>query len=240
MFDEPLQETWKRAGTGAVPFGRDALERRLRPSVRRTGRTLTGTLLVYLVVPFATAVLASTNVSLFAGNPSLVALELALAVLAAASTLHSFLLVRRLRGVDALGQSLVACLRARLDLYERSFGSWMLTASATPWLLSMAINTRIDGSQGTWRVNHPVEFVLVSAAMLGITYAALRLSLRSTVFEMRAVLQDLLAEALEATPRVAEVRRRARVWRLALTVLLVLSVAAGLWLWWSHVPASRP
>ena len=69
----------------------------------------------------------------------------------------------------------------------------MLTACTAPWLLSMAINTRIDGAEGTWRVNPPVEFVAMSAVTLGITYVGLRVSLRSTVFEMRAALQDLLA-----------------------------------------------
>jgi hypothetical protein len=240
MFDEHTLETWKRAGAGAAPLGREELERMLQPSVRRTGRALTNTLIVYLVVPLATAVLAGANVSLFAGNTNMVALELSLAVLAATFAAYSFALVLRLRRGDALGQSLVESLRARLDLYERSFGAWILTACTAPWLLSMAINTRIDGSQGTWRVNHPVEFVIVSAVMLGITYVGLRIALRSTVFEMRATLQDLLAEALEATPRVTEVRRRSRGWMLALTLLLVLSVAAALWLWWSHSSGAQP
>lgn len=237
MFDEHTLETWKRAGTDAAPLGPDELRRMLRPSVQRTGRALTGTLLVYLALPLATAVLAGANVALFAGDSNLVALELSLAALGVAFAAHTLSLVVRLRRTDAFGRSLIDSLRARLQLYERSFGAWMLTASAAPWLLSMAINTRLDGADGTWRVNQPVEFVVVSAVMLGVTYAGLRVSLRSTVFEMRAALQDLLAEALEATPRVAEVRRRSRAWRLALTLLLVLSVAAGLWLWWSHTPA---
>ena len=238
MFDEHTLETWERAGAGATPLGRDELERMLQPSARRTGRALRRTLIVYLLVPIATAVLAGANVSLFRGNTNMMALELSIAVLAAAIGAHSFALLLRLRRGDAPGRSLVEGLRARLDLYERSFGAWILTASVTPWLLSMAINTRIDGSQGTWRVNHPIEFVFVSAAVLGITYLGVRISLRSTVFEMRAVLQDLLAEALEATPRVAQVRRRSRGWLLALTLLLVLSVAGGLWLWWSYSPTS--
>jgi len=236
MFDEDILDTWKHAGSDAGPIGREELERMLRPSVRRTGRALTSTLLVYLLVPLATAVLAGTNVPLFADNSNMVALELSIAVLATAFAAFSFALVLRLRQGDALGRSLIDCLRARVELYERSFGAWILTASAAPWLLSMAINTRIDGARGGWRVNHPVEFVVVTAVMLGITYLGLRISLRSTVYEMRAALQDLLAEALDATPRVAEVRRRARGWMLALTILLVLSVAAGLWLWWSHTP----
>ena len=237
MFDEHTLETWKRAGAGAGPLEREELERMLSPSVRRSRTTLTRTLIAYLAIPLATAVLAATNVSLFAGNTNMIALELSIAVLAAAFAAHSFGLVLRLRRGDALAHDLIGSLRARLDLYERSFGAWMLTACTTPWLLSMAINTRIDGTEGTWRVNHPVEFVIVSAVMLGVTYLGLRVSLRSTVFEMRAALEDLLAEALEATPRAAEVRRRSRGWMLALTLLLVLSVAAGLWLWWAQSAA---
>lgn len=232
MFDDDLMDTWKRAGSGAAALDREELERMLRPSVRRTGRALGSTLLVYTTVPLATAVLAAANAAHFDGHSTLVALELSIAALAAAFALHAFGLFLRLRAADPARLSLVEGLRRRLALYERSFGTWMLTASVTPWLLSMAINTRLDAEDGVWRVNHPFEFVLVSAAMVAITWFALRVSLRSTVFEMRASLQDLLAEALEATPRVAELRRRTRGWMLALTLLLVASVAVALWLWW--------
>jgi hypothetical protein len=234
MFDEHTLATWKRAEAGGAPLRREELERALEPSARRSGRALSTTLLVYFVVPLATSVLAASNVAWFAESPTMVAFELSLCVLAAAFAAHSLVLALRLRHDDPAHLPLVDGLRRRLELYERSFGAWMLTASASPWLLAMAINTRIDGAHGTWRVNHPIEFVVVSALMFAITYLALRISLRSAVFEMRAVLQDLVAEALEATPRVAAVRRRTRLWMTLLTVLLVLSVLGGLWMWWMH------
>ena len=232
MFDEHTLDTWKRAEAGGSPPGRKELERMLEPSARRSGRALSATLLAYLLVPLGTAVLAATNVAHFADNPSMVALELSLCVVAVAFALHSLSLYLRLRREDPAQRPLVEGLRRRLELFDRSFGAWMLTASVSPWLLSLAINTRIDGSDGTWHVNHPVEFVLVSATMVAVTYVALRVSLRAAIFEMRAVLQDLVAEALEVTPLVADVRRRTRGWMTLLTVLLVLSVLAGLWMWW--------
>lgn len=238
MFDDQTLDTWKRAEAGTAPISREDLERVLRSSARRSGRTLNSTLLIYSSLPMGAALLAAANVALFAGDTNMVALELAIVALALASTGHSLSLLLRLRREDPSRWPLVESLRRRLELYERSFGAWILTASATPWLLSMAINTRIGFHEGGWRVNHPFEFVIVSAATWVITYVALRVSLRSVVYEMRATLQDLLAEALEATPGVAEVRRRTRGWMALLVLLLTLSVAAGLWLWWSHRPGA--
>jgi hypothetical protein len=104
--------------------------------------------------------------------------------------------------------------------------------SVTPWLLSMAITTLIDsGVEGGYRVNHPLEFVVVTAVMLGITYVSLRFSTISAVRELKALLHDPSAETLDVTSALAPTRRRARVQFALGTVLLVLAVVAGLVLW---------
>jgi hypothetical protein len=120
----------------------------------------------------------------------------------------------------------------RLDFIDRSYEPWLVMASLTPWLLSLAINSLIDSDvEGGYRVNHPIEFVIITAVMIGITYGSLKFSTMATVRELQALLHDLRAETLEATSALVPVRRRARVKLAFGVVLLVLGVVAGLVLW---------
>ena len=119
----------------------------------------------------------------------------------------------------------------RLAFIGRRFEPWLAMAATTPWLLSFAINTLVDNEHGTYRINHPVEFGLVTAAMLAGTYVVLRLALIPIVVEMRAQLHDLRAQVIEAMPRAEAVRRRSRAWSAAGAVVLALAVLFSLWLW---------
>lgn len=232
MFDEELMATWKRAEAGGPPLSRGAIEDLLRPMVRWSGRALEAVAWIYLVLMACAAVLAVVNLPGYRGNPVMTTFEAGLALVSAACGTFSAWLAVSLRRIGRADLPLVETVERRMQFYDRWMGPWMIVGAATPWLLSMAINTLIDNQGGEYRVNHPWEFALVTAVMFGFTYVALRVSLMPSVRAAQAVLLDLRAEAIGATPEIASMRRRTRVWMALAVVLLVLGVLAGLWMWW--------
>lgn len=231
MFDEMIQGAWNRAGADAPPLSRPAIEQLLRPAARRTGRALEFLAASYVVMLAVAALLATANLYGYRGNPAMLAVEGGVLVLSAAFAAFGVRIYRELRRIGRSDLPLAEAVERRLAFHERRIEPWLAMAAATPWLLSFAINTLVDNEGGTYRINHPVEFGLVTAAMLVGTYLALRLSLFPIVVEMRAVLHDLRAQVIEELPRAAATRRRSRAWTAVAVVALALAVLFSLWLW---------
>jgi hypothetical protein len=232
MIDEDLKALWKR-GAPTATLTRGDLEPMLRPTARRADRSLAVITWTYAVMLGVTVVLALANLPGYRQNPTMLAVEGGIAIVSAALAVATTRLMGRLRTMSRADVPLLEAVEARLAFAERNYGRWLWTASATPWLLAHAIVTLIDNQGGVYRVNHPVEFALVTAVMFAITYASLRFATATTVHELRAIAQDLRVEALEATPGLAVARRRSRRWTALGVVLLTLAVLAGLWLWLS-------
>jgi len=230
MFDDDLKALWKRGGReGTMSYAQ--IERLLQPTARHAHRIFAVLTYTYAAMLGATVVLALANLPGYWQNAVMVAVVGAIGIVSAALVLATVGIMRRLRAIDRADQPLLEAVNARLAFAERGYRAWLLTASVTPWLLSMAVVMLIDNEAGGYRVNQPIEFAVVTAAMVAITYASLRLATAAAVRELRAVARDLGTESLEATPGLAEARRRSRVWMAAGVVLLTLMVLAGLWMW---------
>jgi hypothetical protein len=230
MFDDDLKALWNRGGREAT-MSYAEIERLLQPTARRAHRSLAVMTYTYAAMLGATVVLALANLPGYWQNAVMVAVVGAIGIVSAALVVATVGLMRRLRAIDRADQPLVEAVNARLAFAERGYQAWLLMASATPWLLSLVIVMLIDNEGGVYRVNRPIEFAVVKAAMFAIVYTSLRVSTAATVRELRAVARDLRAESLEATPELAEARRRSRVWMAAGVVLLTLAVVAGFWMW---------
>ncbi|MCC6406560.1 MAG: hypothetical protein IT453_05320 [Planctomycetes bacterium] len=237
MFDEDVIRMWKRADASAVTWSRGTVESLLFPAARRAGLALEHAVWSQVAMLAATVGCAAFNLYGYRGNATMLAVEFALALVSAGCAVLGARLALSLRRAGRADQPLLETLQRKLALYERWYGPWLFVAAATPWLFSLALNTWIDNEQGAYRIHHPYEFGAVSAAMLGITYGMLRVSLAPIERELRAVLDDLREDALLATERIRPAQRRSRLW-LALGVLaLAGAVLASIWLWLSREAA---
>ena len=230
MFDEDLKATWARAGAGP-PLSRAEIEGLLRPTARRTGRGLEFLAWTHILMLGATALLALVNLPGYRDNSTMLAVEGALGFVSVAFCGLSVRLLAGLRRIGRPDRPLLETVELRLAFTEQVYGPWLAMATLSPWLFTLALNTLIDNDQGHYRINHPLEFVVVTAVMLGITWASLRFSTVNAVRELRAVLNDLRAQALEATPALGPARRRSRAWLALGVVLLSLGVIFGVLLW---------
>ena len=231
MLDEDLKTVWKRAGEVARHLSRGEIEGLLRPTARRSGRALEFLVWTHVVMLALSAALALANLYGYRANPTMLVVEGAIAALSAAGCALSARLVASLRGMDRGDEPLMELIERRIAFTERSYRRWLLVATPGPWLLSLALNTLIDNERGSYRVNHPLEFAVVTAVVLGITYASLRFATGRAVHELRSTLHDLRAEALEATPELQAFRRRSRVALAIGVVLLSVTALLGVLLW---------
>lgn len=231
MFDEMIRQAWNRAGADEPPLSRAAIEQLLRPAARRTVRGLEWLAASYVAMLAATALLAAVNLYGYRGNPTMLALEGGVLALAVAFAAYGVRLGAELRRIGRADRPLAETIEARLGFIRRRVEPWLAMAATTPWLMTFAISTLVDNERGTYRINHPLEFGLVSAAMLVGMYVVLRLALLPVVVEMRAQLHDLRAQVLDETRRAEATRSRARAWTVVGVIALALAVLFTLALW---------
>lgn len=231
MLDEDLKAVWKRAGAGTPPLTRTAIERLLQPTARRTTRALATIAWTHCAMLALTAVLAVANLPGYRGNATMLAIEGGLGLVALALGAATLRLIGCLRRLERTDRSLLETVERRLEFTGRWYEPWLLSASVTPWLLTLALNTLIDNEQGRYAIHHPLEFAVVTAVMIGITFASLKLATGTAVRELRALAHDLQTEGLDQVPKLLALRRRTRIWMAIGVVLLSLGVIAGILLW---------
>jgi len=230
MFEDEVKATWKR-GQGVATLSRADIERMLQPVARRTGRALEVIAWSYVAILGLTVLMAIGAFVNFAGDSTLRTVEVTLALAAAGAGGLTVRLVRHLRGIDRTDRPLLEIVERRLAFAERTYAGWLVVASTAPWALSVAVTTFLGSLRGGYRIEHPGEFTVVTAVMIGVTYLALRFSTAATVYELRAAAHDLRAEVLEATPQVAPRQRRARTTMTVAVGVLAAAVLVTLLLW---------
>lgn len=232
MFDEELKAIWARAAPEKL-LSRAEIERLLRPTARRTGWSIEFLAWTHVAMLAITVLLSLANLPGYRNNTTMLAVEGLLGLIAAIFCATSLRLVAGLRRIARVDQSLIETVEQRLSFVERAYEPWLIMASATPWLLTLGITTLIDNQDGSYRVNHPWEFVAITATMFGITYASLRSATVHVVRDHRAILRDLRDQTLEATDALELAHARSRLWYGIGVALLSLAVIAGLALWYS-------
>lgn len=237
MIDESMKAAWKRAGAAAKPLSRDAIEELLRPAARRTGWALEFLVWTHVLMLAVTTLLALANLPGYRDNPTMITVEIVLAAVSASFAALGIRILAAIRRVQRADLPLVDSIERRLAIHDRWLGAWLVTASASPWLLTLGITTLVDNEQGTYRVNHPIEFAVVTVVMFGGTYLMLRVATNPTLRELRAVLHDLRAEALESTPGIEVVRRRSMVWMAMGVAVVAIVLALTVWSWLGHAAA---
>jgi hypothetical protein len=231
MNDDSMKAAWKRADAAAEPLTRAAIEGLLRPVASRSFRALELGVWTYVGMLVVTVVLGLWNLPGYRGNPVMLAVESGLAAVSAVFAAFGIRILAGLRRLRRADLPLIESIERRLTIYDRWFGAWLVMASATPWLLTLGINTLIDNEQGSYRLNHRIEFAVVTGVMIGGTYLMLRVATNPNLSEMRAVLHDLRAEVLERTPGIEPLRRRSRIWTAVGFALVALGLIVTVWLW---------
>lgn len=234
MFDARLMELWKHGGNSARPLERAELEALFRPLAARHFTAQSVLLATHLGMLVLGAGLAAANVALYRANPTMRSVELALLAVSAAGAWLTFQRLCELRRLERADGTLLETFERASAFHARRLLPWTLGASLTPWLLTLAVNTRVDAEDGRYVIHSPLEFAFVSCVMIALTFVLTRRSLLALEHEQRTLRVDLAAEELAASAALPALRRRQRLETVLAALLLGLAVALSLWLWWTH------
>lgn len=118
MFDEDLKALWKRGEATMPPLTPVAIENLLRPTARRSGRSLEFLAWTHVAMLAFTALLAFVNVYGYRDNPTMLAVEAALAAVSVSFTLLGARLIAGLRRIARADLPLVQMVEQQLSFTE--------------------------------------------------------------------------------------------------------------------------
>lgn len=177
-----------------------------------------------LLALIATIILGLVNAAEYRGNPTMLAAELGVTLVAGALLAFGVHVFRELQRIERADEPLMDALRRRLAFVRSKYESWLWAAALTCLLLIFALTSFIDNQNGVYRINRPWVFWGTLAGVLLFIYGTGKLATYAPVREMRDALEDLKAgttERIEATPA----RRRVVFWLMLAAVLFLTATA---------------
>jgi len=209
-------------------MSRAEIEHLLRPGVRRSWIQVEMFVWIYLIVLAVTIALGAVNIYGYRTNPVMLAVQIGVTVAGLAFVGYGVHLLREIRATARSTANLIEQLRRRLRLYRGKYAIWLWMIALTALLLIHGVNTWVDNVGGVYRINKPFVFWGAQVVILLFIYAVTRTGLAPAVYEMRAALHDLEAQAMEQTPRVEEMKRRRRLWNIVFVILGTISLLLGI------------
>lgn len=231
MNHDLIQSLWNR-GKGKEPkMSTQEINNLLAKSVRTGWSKLRINVWTFAVMLFVALVFSVLNVIGFASNPGWLAMHVGLTLITLVFLAFNLRVLRPLQGLDDPSVELPRLIKRQLHFFHTTFERWMWIAAVTSWLLSFSVSVWMENQGGQYRINHLVEFVAVSAAVVFGSYAILRLGHYPLIQRTLAALYDLHAQVTEETQRVQKQRKYWIIALVLLVVALTISVVWGILTW---------
>jgi len=228
MSEDRIDELWARARAKESVMSHAEIESLLRPGVRRSWIQVEMFVWIYLIVLAVTIAIGAVNVYGYRSNPVMLAVQVGVTVAALVFTVYGIHLLRQIRVTARSTASLLEQVHQRLRLYRGKYEIWLWMIALTALLLIHGVNTWVDNVGGVYRINQPFVFWGTQVAILLFIYGVTRAGLSPAVHQMKAALHDLEAQAMEQTPRIEDMRRRARRWYVLFAILCTISLLLGI------------
>jgi hypothetical protein len=226
MNDEILRLLWTRAGPQA-PLSREEVDGIIAGGLRQSFRQWAAYVYIHLAGLVATVVFGVLGAFGYASNPSMLAAEIGVTLVASSLIPFGVHVLRELARIDRGDEPVLEALRHRLRFYTTTYEMWMWATGLTTAMLAFVVATNIDNQDGHYPINDPVVFWGILVGMVVFIYGAAKLASYPVVREMCDALIDLREGTSERLARVPEQRRRWMRWRVAATLALAVLGALG-------------
>ena len=231
MENNDLVKIWKEGNEEILKnrrFERSELEAFLKPKVGKATLSLNLNILVYMAAQLAAMVLIGFDLYGYRSNP--VMLKALIPMLFACSSFFGYgvFLLSHIRQINHCDFDLVTAINRKLKVYRTHYEAWMWIGAVSTLFLTFALNTLIDNDQGTYRINRPVFFAVVSFLVLLFIYGVQKIAQIKAVREIRVYLADIQNEALEGSHQIEQARRKYVVVYLILAIILTILFILGI------------
>jgi hypothetical protein len=104
----------------------------------------------------------------------------------------------------------------------------MWIGAVSTLFLILALNSWIDNDQGTYRINRPVFFTVISCLVIIFIYGSQKIAQLKVVREIRIYLSDIQNEVLEGSHKIEQAKRKYFVFFLILVIILTIFFILGI------------
>ena len=231
MPNNDLIKIWKEGNMEMLKnrrFERSELEGFLRPRISKVARSLNLNILVYMAAQAAAMVLIGFDLYGYRSNPIMLKVLIPMFIICSAFLGYGVFLLTYIWQVNHGNFDLVTAINRKIKVYRTHYEAWMWIGAVTLLFLCFALNTLIDNDQGTYRINRPVFFVVISLLVVLFMYGVQKIAQLFAIRQIRVYLTDLQNDALEGSRKIEEAKRKWLVVFLILALILTIFFILGL------------
>ena len=231
MPNNDLIKIWKEGNMEMLKnrrFERSELEGFLKPRIRKVARSLNLNILVYMAAQAAAMVLIGFDLYGYRSNPIMLKVLIPMFIICSAFLGYGVFLLTYVWLVNHGNFDLVTAINRKIKVYRTHYEAWMWIGAITLLILCFALNTLVDNDQGTYRINRPVFFVVISLLVVLFMYGVQKIAQLFAIRQIRVYLTDLQNDALEGSRKIEEAKRKWLVVFLILALILTIFFILGL------------
>ena len=231
MEHNDLVKIWKEGNQEILKdrrFERSELEAFLKPKISKASLSLNLNIVHYMAAQLAAMVLIGFNLYGYRSNPVMLKALIPMFIACSSFFGYGVFLLSYIWQINHGDFDLVTTINRKLKVYRRHYEVWMWIGAVSLLLLIFALNTWIDNDQGTYRINRPVFFAVISFLVLIFIYGIQKFAQLKVVREIRIYLADIQNEALEGSHQIEEAKRKYMVILLILAIILTIFFIFGI------------
>jgi len=231
MENNDLMKIWKEGNQEILKdrrFERSELEAFLKPKVSKATLYLNLNIFVYMAAQLAAMVLIGFDLYGYRSNPVMLKVLIPMFIVCSSFFGYGVFLLSYIWQINHGDFDLVTAINRKLKAYRTHYEAWMWIGAVSALFLSFALNTLVDNDRGTYRINHPIFFIVISFLVILFIYGAQKIAQFKAVREIRVYLADFQNDALEGSHRLEEAKRKYLVIYLILAIILTIIFICGL------------
>ena len=225
MENNDLMKIWKEGNQEILKdrrFERSELEDFLKPKVSKATLHLNLNILVYMAAQLAAMILIGFDLYGYRSNTVMLTVLIPMFILCSSFFGYGVFLLSYIWQINRGQFDLITAINRKLKVYRRHYELWMWIGALSSLFLIFALNTLIDNDQGTYRINRPIFFVVISFLVILFIYGVQKIAQFKAVREIRVYLADFQNDALEGSHRLEEAKRKYLV--IYLIIFLILTI----------------
>jgi hypothetical protein len=231
MPNNDLIKIWKEGNMEMLKnrrFERSELEGFLKPRISKATLSLNLNILVYMAAQVAAMVLIGFDLYGYRSNPIMLKVLIPMFIICSAFLGYGVFLLTYIWQVNHGNFDLVTAINRKIKVYRKHYEAWMWIGAITLLILIFALNTLVDNDRGTYRINRPVFFVVISLLVVLFIYGVQKIAQFFAIRQIRVYLADLQNDALEGSHRLEKAKRKQLVIFLILALILTLLFILGI------------
>ena len=231
MENNDLIKIWKKGNKEMLKnrrFERSELEAFLKPKVGKATLNLNLNILVYMAAQLAAMVLMGFDLYIYRSNPVMLTALIPMFILCSSFFGYGVFLLSYIWQINRGRFDLITAINRKLKVYRTHYEAWMWIGAVTCLFLVFALNTLVDNDQGTYRINRPVFFIVISLLVILFIYGTQKIAQFFAIRQIRAYLTDLQNDVLEGSCRIEETRKQKLIIFVILFIILTITFIWGL------------